>query len=449
MPTNNPPSFRFSFEPQIANLPPEVQQVHRATFNALTDLYQGLASLKSQIGSKQGTTGTTTGKTGQNITTENVTIGTSGVTSFNSATGVVTYFPGMGYVNPQIGVTAYTTQSTDNGKIILFDDPSPIAVTLNSGFSPPWMTNVSNQGTGTATLTPSSGTINGGASLSLPGGSWVTLYFDGTNWIADSPGSTAGGVTQLISGSGISLSPAGGTGVVTVNATGGSYGLTMTSTADGVAASYGNGYVHQYGSAGPATTGVNRTTVAVTFPVVFSGIPIVNCNAVENPDSYGTAVFPCYPTNITVNGFTANLACGVTIGGSGPSNIVNNVYVNWMADYWSGSSATIPQIFTRGGTILNPSAPINVIIWYAPFACTVTNVLGYVVGATGSVINAQKNGSLPLLVSDLTLGSAGTWTDGGAVQNTAVSVGDKLEIMVISVSGTPTELAVEIQLTRP
>ena len=71
------------------------------------------------------------------------------------------------------------------------------------------------------------------------------------------------------------------------------------------------------------------------------------------------------------------------------------------------------------------------------------------VGATGSVINAQKNGSLPLLVSDLTLGSAGTWTDGGAVQNTAVSVGDKLEIMVISVSGTPTELAVEIQLTRP
>lgn len=104
---------------------------------------------------------------------------------------------------------------------------------------------------------------------------------------------------------------------------------------------------------------------------------------------------------------------------------------------------------TRGGTILNPSVAINVIVWYAAYACTVTHVLGYVSGATGSVINARRNGTLSLLVSNLTLGSADTWMDGGAVQNAAISIGDKLEIMVISVSGAPTEIAVEIQCTIP
>jgi hypothetical protein len=114
------------------------------------------------------------------------------------------------------------------------------------------------------------------------------------------------------------------------------------------------------------------------------------------------------------------------------------------------TAGSLPSlIFTRGGTILTPTGAVNVIVWYAPFAATVTNVLGYVSGATGSVINARRNGSLLLLDSNLTVGTADTWVDGGAVQNTAISVGDKLEIMVISVSGSPTEIAVEIQCTRP
>lgn len=115
----------------------------------------------------------------------------------------------------------------------------------------------------------------------------------------------------------------------------------------------------------------------------------------------------------------------------------------------SGQIIAVPGTVTIGGTVLNPTTSVNIVVWYAPFDCTVTNVLGYVDGATGSVINARRNGTLTLLVSNLTLGVADVWIDGGAVQNTAVSTGDKLEIMVISVSGTPTQIAVEIQLTRP
>lgn len=105
--------------------------------------------------------------------------------------------------------------------------------------------------------------------------------------------------------------------------------------------------------------------------------------------------------------------------------------------------------FSRGGTIIAPTSTINVIVWQAPFACTVTNVKGYVSGATGATINARNNGANTHLASNLTLGSLNTWIDGGAVQNTAYAIGDKMEIMIASLAGGETEIAVQVNLTRP
>jgi hypothetical protein len=105
--------------------------------------------------------------------------------------------------------------------------------------------------------------------------------------------------------------------------------------------------------------------------------------------------------------------------------------------------------FARGGTVVSPAAAINVIVWRAPFACTVTAVKGYRVGGTGATINARRNGASNHLASDLSLTSADTWTDGGAVQNTAYAAGDKLEIMIQSITGAPTQVAVQVEFTRP
>lgn len=105
--------------------------------------------------------------------------------------------------------------------------------------------------------------------------------------------------------------------------------------------------------------------------------------------------------------------------------------------------------FSAGGTLLDPTALRNVIIWRAPFPCTVTNVRGYRVGGTGATINARLNGASNHLASALSLTSADTWMDGGAVQNTAYAAGDKLEIMLVTVSGTPTEIAIQVDFTRP
>ena len=97
---------------------------------------------------------------------------------------VIPYTPPAGTpVSNRSGLTSYVTASTDEGALIILSDASPIAVTLTSQ-SPPWSCFVTNQGAGTATLTPASGTINGASTLTLLSGFCTLVAFDGTNWFA-------------------------------------------------------------------------------------------------------------------------------------------------------------------------------------------------------------------------------------------------------------------------
>lgn len=206
-PKLNTPSFRFPFN---------LEGVHAGTADAIRSLWNGFTVHEQAFAALGDMTATPT------TTTVNETVNSTGVTSFNSATGVVSYFPSMALVNDQTGKTAYITQTQDNGALILIADASPIAVTLNFAVDKPWFTTITNAGAGTATVTPSSGLVNGFSSITIPGMSFATVFFDGTNWWADAPGATAGGVTQILAGTNVTLSPVGGMGVVTVNATAGS-----------------------------------------------------------------------------------------------------------------------------------------------------------------------------------------------------------------------------------
>ena len=94
----------------------------------------------------------------------------------------------VGTVNDQAGQTAYTTMPSDNGALIILDDASPIAVTLGIAASVPFFSWMANLGAGTATLTPVSGTVNGGASFALLPNTTAVVAFDGANyWVGASP----------------------------------------------------------------------------------------------------------------------------------------------------------------------------------------------------------------------------------------------------------------------
>ena len=303
----NPTSFRFPFA-LSGKAHPEVERAIRWCFNGLTNHEQAFAALKSQGGVSTSSSATSS-SSGSGGGTENVVIGgggSAGVTSFNNLAGAVTYVPQLGFVNLQTGVTAYTVQQSDAGEEIVLNDASPIAVTINPAvLQVPWFTTISNQGAGAATITPQSGTINGGAALTLPGGSWVTVFFDGTNFWADSPGSTVGGVTQLLAGAGITLSPVGGTGVVTVTVIGATGSYTSGNNANGYWQKDPAGLIRQWGH---VTAGVTGTVV--TFPTAFSNATSIEVNTTSLWSSGSIAFVSVESGSITTAQF--QVAMGVT-----------------------------------------------------------------------------------------------------------------------------------------
>jgi hypothetical protein len=129
------------------------------------DVNQALVALKTRIDSIK--TATTTVLT---------TAGSSSIVINGSN------FPGLGGVNDQTGVTTYALVAHDNGILLVLNDASPVAVSLNSGLAPPYFLFITNRGAGAVTLTPSSGLVNGAASLVMTQHETLMAVFDGTNW---------------------------------------------------------------------------------------------------------------------------------------------------------------------------------------------------------------------------------------------------------------------------
>lgn len=175
----NPPSQRYPFESEIAELPPGIQQAHRFAFNGLLDVNQAIVALKSQVDA--------------NKTLINSAAATVTNTNTSSETVIVTS-SSIGALNDQTGVTSYTTGQGDYGSYVIFSDTSAIAVNLSgSGSAPgiqvPWFCTFINNNSGLVTVTPMSGTISypgnlGAANLTIPQYFAATVVFDGTNFFA-------------------------------------------------------------------------------------------------------------------------------------------------------------------------------------------------------------------------------------------------------------------------
>lgn len=112
--------------------------------------------------------------------------------------------------------------------------------------------------------------------------------------------------------------------------------------------------------------------------------------------------------------------------------------------------ATIAS-FSKTAAWLDPAgiSAGTIAVWRAPYACTVTAIKGYRVGGTGATINAYRGTTATTHRSSaLSLTSTSTWMDGGTVQNTAYAIGDSLLMGVVSVTGTVTQISVQVDFTR-
>jgi hypothetical protein len=166
-------------------------------------------------------------------------------------------------INAQVG-TSYTVHATDEGGLITFNNAASVAVTLpqagTTGFQAGFSFDAQNLGAGTVTITPTTSTINGAATLTIAQNTGCTVSSDGGNYqISACTAVSSGG------GSGGSFSAIGSGTNTTATMTVGS-GATITTTGTGVvnANELGGSTLSTYFGALPVAIG-NSSAAAGTY----------------------------------------------------------------------------------------------------------------------------------------------------------------------------------------
>ena len=133
---------------------------------------------------------------------------------------------------------------------------------------------------------------------------------------------------------------------------------------------------------------------------------------------------------------------------------------SWSNNSVSASySSIVTTSFSRGGTFYDPygiagqaALSQSVMIWRAPFACTATNIYGYIVANSGvtASLTAWNNGRTMLKTPIQVTGSS-IWTppSASALISTSFSIGDTLQIVLLTSSFAATQSAIQIDFTKP
>jgi collagen type VII alpha len=216
-------------------------------------------------------------------------IGANGyILTSNGTTATWTAAPATGVTSFSAGTTGLTPNTSTTG-----------AVTLAGTLA------IANGGTGQTTATAAFNAL----APSQTGNSGKFLTTDGTN---TSWSTVVGGVSQIVAGTNVTISPSGGTGVVTINATGSSNSYTRTSftaTAGQTSftVSYTVGYVEVY---------LNGVFLNGTDYTATSGTAVVLAVAAAAGDIVETIA---YSTNAigTVAASNVTGTLGISQGGTG------------------------------------------------------------------------------------------------------------------------------------
>lgn len=113
-------------------------------------------------------------------------------------------------INPQTGTT-YTVVSGDYGKLITFNNAGAIAVTLpqaTGSFTTGFYIYVQNLGAGAVTITPTTSTINGAATLVVNQNFGCKIVSDGTNYQVSDCTAVPVGVPVQVNGTNVSTASA-------------------------------------------------------------------------------------------------------------------------------------------------------------------------------------------------------------------------------------------------
>lgn len=331
-------------------------------------------------------------------------------------------------VNAQVGTT-YTVAASDYGQLVTFTNTNPVAITLPaaSGLNP-FNVYISNLSTGLVTITPSSGTINGAASLTVSQNQSIWVVSDGTNyqiWKGFGSGTVnSGTIGQMAwySATGSTVS-----GNVNANISAGALTLGVANTTLGQLILEGSASgaltITPQATAGTPTwtAGTSSGTPAVTASLplaITAATGNVTCATCATATLNTAALTKTDDTNVTLTlggspasallnaasitvGWTSQLA--VSRGGTGQSTLTANAFLT------GNTASAINQVAITGLVKGNgASAPTA----YAGGACTNQFIRSLDLNAAltcASVVNADLvNSSVTYGSTSVALGASST-----------------------------------------
>jgi hypothetical protein len=226
---------------------------------------------------------------------------TGGVASVGTGCGLSTSSAGVianATINAQVG-TSYTVLSTDCGVFVSLSNASAIAVTLpqaTGSFTTGWYSTFTNIGAGTVTITPTTSTIDGAASLTLKTNQSVDVISNGTNYIT-ARGRPSSVACADLTNSGTACTAATGTSGATLPFLNGTNTFSGTQTFGSVFGTVttqsGTTYTLASTDCGTEIAFTNAAAVTVTIPATLTtgcNIAILQTTAAGQVTVTGTAV---------------------------------------------------------------------------------------------------------------------------------------------------------------
>lgn len=294
-------------------------------------------------------------------------------------------------VNPQLGTT-YTVLSTDRAKLVTFSNLSSVVVTLPTAtgtFGAGFAFWASCYGPGSCILTPTSGSVNGTASLTLLAGEAAYVVSDGGNWLT-ALGGAGGGISFAITGDVHGT----GTGVIT----------TTVLAVNGV--NYPSSVLAPIGTM-PFVTSTGQITYASPGALLTPGTLGLGTMALQNANAVaitgGTGVFSALTaTNLTATNLGATringgqLTFSSTTGLSVPANAtVSGVNTG-------DQTITLSGAVTGSGTGAITTTLASSIVFTSNLAPIISSrVIGNATGATATPRETTASQVLDFIGTDL------------------------------------------------
>lgn len=288
-------------------------------------------------------------------------------------------------INQQTG-TSYTIQASDAHSLVRFNNASPVAVTLPQAgvtFPAGWYVVLKNAGAGLVTVTPTTSTINGVATLTLPGVNTVRIVSDGTNYFSESYSGASSFAAHTFYGN--------------------STGSSAAPYAQAIAEADVTSLVSDLAAKAPLSAPSFTTSLGSSGPGTFSAAgaastPGLKVTGVPYTAGTGTTNFPQTYLNAGASGPTTFSTAGTLLGGNAPSGFTGN-----LLDFHINGGSSVFAVSYQGAI-------------QAPITCSITSFsfigdanTGFCDNSTGTIIWRANNFNI------LTVETSGSWYYNGQI----------------------------------